>query len=169
MDAARGRRLATARKRKKLRQEDVAEKLGMSDGSVRRMERGAPIKTTVRRELSRILGVTDRYFDGEDSTEAPPGNPSSRNVKPMPGPDRQRRAPIEWPQWAREKWAELQLELTRQGADDTTLQLLRSFVLADELHGLHSGDELSLRMDVDAGMAAARAWMNAHLARGSKR
>ena len=61
---------------------------------------------------------------------------------------------------ARERWAEEHLRLVQAGFDDETIARLREFVLSPS-HSRDTMAESELRLDVEAGLAAVRAWVGA--------
>jgi transcriptional regulator with XRE-family HTH domain len=149
VDPARGRRLLEARERVGLQQLEVAASLEVSRGTLRRWERGHWLSAGSLGALAALYGVPEDELSGEEAD------------RPLLNP-----APVstEWPHFARAAWARLQLELVEAGWDDGTIAFLRGFVLAPELRLVHLTDESALRLDVQAGLAAARAWIAARAA-----
>lgn len=144
LDPERGRRLLAARVMAGLAQGAVAARLKVTRGTMRRWERGYWVSAASLAQLAACYGVQVAELQGAAETPAPVAD----TVR-------------EWPQWARERWAELQLELVRDGTGDDALTLLRSFVLSPHLLARALTEE-QLRQDVEAGVAAARAWSAAH-------
>jgi len=150
LDKERAHRLVEARLRTNLQQQAVAAHLQVARGTVRRWERGYWIDQATLKALAELYDVTVESLQGREGAAVPAPMPASTNT--------------EWPQWARERWAEVQLELVRMGVDDDAVTLLRTFVLSPHLL-TKSLTEEQLRQDVEAGVAAARAWAAARTGR----
>ena len=133
-----------ARESAGLQQLEVAAALRVSRGTVRRWERGYYLPAAKLRQLSELYRVPEFTLAG-------PSPVSSASIHD---------SPPEWPQWAREMWASLQLDLVRAGCSEQDVEHLKGFVLAPELLSRHTPADL-LRLDVEAGIAAARAWVAA--------
>lgn len=147
MEVDRGVRLAEARKRAGLQQQEVASRLGVARGTVRRWERGYWVDIATLDKLAEMYGTSVAALRG--------GDPPAPVAVQRP----------EWPLWARERWAEVQLELVRDGMDDEALTVLRTFVLSPHLL-TRPLTEAQLRQDVEAGIVAARAWVAARRQQG---
>lgn len=163
MNPDRGAQLLAARKRAGLEQQEAAAQLGVTRGTLRRWERGHFVPRTALAQLSALYGV-ELSTDGHAMvTPLDPAVP----VGPAPSAPRhladQPTHNTGWPQFAREAWARLYLDLVQMGVDEPTIAFLRGFVLADSLLLSHSSHPDELRLDVEAGVAAARAWVAARL------
>lgn len=145
LDVDRGKRLVRARELAGLLQGDIAEIMSVTRGTLRRWERGYWLSSGSLAKLAELYGTTAEALMFSEPPHAPaPTSPPA----------------VEWPLWARTRWAELQLELVRDGNDDATLTLLRDFVLSPHLLS-QSLTDAQLRRDVEAGIVAARAWIDA--------
>lgn len=161
VDHARGARLLAARKRAGLEQQGVAETLGVTRGTLRRWERGYWVPRAALQQLATLYGESLDLPPGEPAVSAPaPGAAGVHSVSSRRHLAGDAPPSTDWPQFAREAWAELYVELVRGGWDEGTIAFLRGFVLAPDLRFIHSSPD-ELRLDVAAGVAAARAWVAA--------
>ena len=128
IDPARGQRLVQARERAGFAQLVAAGLMEVTRGTLRRWERGYWISAGALEKLADLYATSlEELRDGAVNASEPAAYLQ------------------DWPQWARERWAEVQLELVRDGTDDDTaaLDVLRDLrneirLLVD--HGGLSGD-----------------------------
>lgn len=150
VDPDRGRRLVDARERAGYQQLDVAGILDISRGTLRRWERGYWLSAGALAKLADLYGCEETDLAPDAITAPAPRAESSP-------PDSSATEPPAWPQFAREAWATVQLDLVRDGCPDDDVAFLKRVVLVDDPR-LRNVDAGALRLTVAAGVAAARAW-----------
>lgn len=146
VDQSRGERMREARERAGIQQQHAADRLGVSRGTLRRWENGHWLSAKALQEVATLYGVAVESLRDDGAVPMSLAAPVSNA----------------WPQWARERWAEVQLELVRRGATDAELAFGRSLVLSsltEEL--LPRMSEAAVRVDVEAGIAGLNAWFDA--------
>ncbi|WP_291163384.1 helix-turn-helix domain-containing protein [Gemmatimonas sp. UBA7669] len=148
LNEARGRRLQTARVAAGLEQQAVAERLGVTRGTMRRWERGYWLSPRRLEELAALYGVSLQEFEG----------PAAASSVSSPSAVAHPRSPRAVPQSALLEWVRFTVEAVEAGANEADLAFLRGLVLAPNVVYSNIADD-ELRLHVQAGIAAARTYI----------
>lgn len=148
IDPLRAQGMRTAREQAGLSQQDAADRLEVSRGTLRRWERGFWMSAASIRAASQLYGVTEEAIRG--ANEAPGVSTASAPSRPATARTIPREALI--------AWAKFTVDALERGATEEDLAFLRGFVLAPEIFKPNIS-EADIAEHVTAGLVAAHAWI----------